>query len=298
MAGVRASVASTVRTGAQGVLTHAEFVAFAGLMAKRFGWKLCGTKRYLVESRLAECAAECGCGGVPEYVSLLLSGRADESEFQRVADRITINETSFFRDEVQLECLIRRVMPEVLAARRRWGEPIMAWSAACSTGEEAYTLSMLLGRELESAGIVEGVRVVGTDVSERAVRIARAGRYPDSAARSVPDWAIERYFEREGRELIVSGMARSNARFMVHNLLDETPPDGTGLFDLIVCRNALMYFDEDAKRTALRNIESRLVSWGVLILGREERIESDAWIACGGAWMGCYRKLEQHRAAA
>ena len=238
-------------------------------------------KEYLVEARLLPLARAAGVADVDKYVDLL---RTDLVERNRAVDALTINETSWFRDLAPYQAFTDVLLPELLAARadRRHLE---IWSAACSSGQEAYSMAMLLD---ESLPLGWTYRIHATDVSPTMVDRVRAGRYSQvEMNRGMPANRLVKYFTRVGREWEVSAELRRNITTEQVNLAAPLP--GLGLYDFVLLRNVLIYFDVDVKRDILRRFRPRVAHDGFLMLGSTETTLDldDAWARepAGRAWV-------------
>jgi chemotaxis protein methyltransferase CheR len=218
-------------------------------------------KEYLVEARLAPLAAAKGLG-LEEYVARLAF---DADERRKVVDALTINETSWFRDHSPYQAFTDVMLPE-LVERRQLTKRLRIWSAACSSGQEAYSIAMLLDQHLPSDWTYE---IVATDISTAMLDRVRAGRYSQvEINRGLPATSLVRYFERVGREWEISASLRN--RVTVRNLNLAAPYVGLGMFDMVWLRNVLIYFDAETKQDILRRMLPMLMGDGYLLLGSSE----------------------------
>lgn len=214
-----------------------------------------------------------------EYYSYLkLSPRCAEERRQMVS-LLTNNETYFFREEAQLQAFSATVLPGVKEAKLARGERrVHIVSAGCSSGEEVYTLAMLL---LESGLFTPEweVRITGVDVDVRILERARGGAYSANSFRGSAPLNLDRYFKRRGTQLVVNDDLRGRARFVEGNLLslESVLPEGDA--DIIFCRNVLIYFRDQGARAAVMNLDRALARGGFLFLGHSESL---ARISSGG----------------
>ncbi|MEB2314458.1 MAG: chemotaxis protein [Polyangiaceae bacterium] len=178
----------------------------------------------------------------------------DAAELERIAELLRVGETSFFRDPPQWDALAERVLP-------RFSGRVRALSAGCSTGEEAWSLSMLL------AASGADYRVVGVDRSEAALEAARAGVYPSAAAARVPHALAARYLERDGDWVRVSDTLRAKTSFVARDVMLGPPP---GSYELILCKNLLIYFGDEAGERVVGLLARALTDHGVLVVARSE----------------------------
>jgi len=188
----------------------------------------------------------------------------------RLVDAVAVKETFFFRHDDELRALD---WPALLAqARRRGDDRVRVWCTACATGEEAYSLAVLA---LEALGPAAAVDVLGTDISEGAIERARAGRYRPRAVASVAPELRARWFEAEDGGLRVAPPLRRVVRFAVHNLVAGTlPPPGEVRFDVITCRNVLIYFSAEQAQRTIHGLSRALVPGGRLVLGAADRLST------------------------
>jgi len=221
-------------------------------------------KRYLVEARLLPIALKLRLYSLNE-LCILLQATTDASVRQQVVEAMTTNETFFFREATQYDALKSTVLPELMQ-RRAVTRRISAWSAAASTGQEAYSLAMLL---LEMGLGNWDISIVGTDLSDAVLRRARAGRYLQiEVNRGLPAALLVKYFKREGLEWQLKDEIRRMVRFEQEDL--RRAAVARGPFDLVFCRNVLIYFDMETKRSILARILQCLAPGGHLLLGGSE----------------------------
>jgi len=230
------------------------------------GIRLGDHKLALVSGRLQRLAQEAGETDVDRYVDRLVNGSFSGQEMRRVIDRLTTNETYFFREPQHFEDLERRVSDSKTSS-----DELLVWSGASSSGEEGYSIAMLLA---EKAGR-RPWRVIGTDLSSAMVVSARRGLYPLERARLVPAEYLKKYCRKGTGEydgqLLISGQLRERVSFLEANLMQKLP-DELPLFDVIFLRNVLIYFDNKAKEQIIRNVVTKLKQGGVLYTGHAESV--------------------------
>jgi chemotaxis protein methyltransferase CheR len=256
-------------------LERHEFDLLRGLIETWCGISLEDAKMYLVETRLREVVVETGCASFGEFYQKART--AGPSLRDRIIDDMTTNETSWFRDMPFWETMRQVILPEALEIARRESRPrISIWSAASSTGQEPYTIALLL-REMERAGELRGYRadsfdILATDISRNALAIAEAGRYdPISMRRGLPLRLREEYFTRDGRISVLRDDVRKLVRFKRMNLLDSF--GNLGVFDIVLLRNVLIYFAAAWKRNILAKTAQVMRSEGALAAGATETLE-------------------------
>lgn len=212
--------------------------------------------------RIRRRMEQVGAADPAAYQAVLAS---DPAEHGRLCDAVPVHRTEFFRDPDVWAYLETEIIPRLAA-----GQTIRAWSAGCATGEEAYSLAILLA-EAERRGVVAGkqITVYATDISERAVRSARTGRFPVEAFSGMPPALRDRYFRPLGDEcLMVRPDLRRLIVFARHDLIGNSP---LGRMDLILCRNTLMYFARSAQAGALGKLYLGMRTAGTLITGMDEQ---------------------------
>jgi chemotaxis protein methyltransferase CheR len=230
----------------------------------RVGIVLEDNKHYLFESRLAPIVKQHGLGSINDLCAVLRAKRIVGLEHQ-VVEAMTTNETYFFRDPSQYEA-IRTVLLPRLKEERRDTKNLRFWSAASSTGQEAYTLAMML---LENGFADWNIQILGTDFSEKVVERARAGIYQQiEVNRGLPAALLVKYFKRSGLDWQLNEQVRKMVRFETIDLRKSMRT--LGPFDLVFCRNVMIYFDDDTKRNIMKELHSTLFRDGWLLLGGAE----------------------------
>jgi len=250
-----------------------QFAKMAKIIYDRSGIHFPDSKKYIIESRLSQRVAELDMEDFDQYIGYLTMGPYQTEEFQEMFNRITINETSFFRNDSQLDVFESQILPELLEARAS-KKRLRIWSAACSTGEEPFTLAMLLHRTLGVRLSDWRIEILGTDISEKAINVANEGRYTSYAVRTTSSLMKDRYFKQDGRDFILDDTIRSMVNFEKHNLKDTMAAKRHGTWDVIFCRNVLIYFDDDMKAGVLSMFNNQLAADGTLFIGHSERIKT------------------------
>jgi chemotaxis protein methyltransferase CheR len=239
------------------------FTFVAELVRRRSAIQLGPGKEYLVESRLLPLAGQAGLAGVDEYVNTMRNV-PHSADHDRVVEALTTNETSWFRDVAPFQALTGHVLP-ALGVNSPGLTSLRVWSAACSTGQEPYSIAMAL---LDVATDL-AVKITATDISDQVLTRARAGRYSQlEINRGLPALTLVRHFTRAGTEWELSEQVRSMVTFSRHNLLHAPPPGGP--FDVIFLRNVLIYFDLETRTDVLRSARRALRPGGFLLLGAVE----------------------------
>jgi len=248
-------------------MTWEEFRAFRDLIRERSGLSFGDDARYAFDRRLRERIGALGLQSFPEYYRLLRQDASGEAEMQEVYDLLITRETYFFREEYQLRGFRDEILPVLLDNERK---QLTIWSAGCSTGEEAYSLAMVL----TEVGLPRDrvVRVHGTDLSRRNVAVARKGAYTETSFRSTSDERRRRFFcEREGGLQVIEPL-RQMCQFGTMNLLHMDRAPRFVQADAIFCKNVLIYFDAEARRRVITGLHDRLRPGGYLFLGHSESL--------------------------
>ena len=244
-----------------------DFTFVADFLRQRAAISIGPGKEYLVESRLGPLARDIGFVDVNALIGELRRPVPNPTVRDRVVEAMTTNETSFFRDGHPFEAMRTDLVPEVLK-RNAGVRRLSVWSAASSTGQELYTIAMLLDANFPELASWT-VNLYGTDLSTDVLTRARAGRFsPLEVNRGLPAPMLVRYFDRRGSEYEIDAKLRNWCRFEQMNLADSWP--AMPLFDIVFCRNVLIYFDVPVRQRILQKIQRSLAPGGCLILGGSE----------------------------
>jgi chemotaxis protein methyltransferase CheR len=232
----------------------------------RTGMSYGEAKRYFIERRVADGMERAGVTSVPAYLTLL---RMDSGEAEALINSFTVNETYFYREEHQLRCLGRSMLPEIVA-RRQPGDLVRIWSVPCSTGEEPYSVAIWL---LENWPLVDAynIEIIGSDIDTRVLAAAAEAAYGERALNRLSPEERDRYFlaETDGMRRVIPDL-RESVRFTPVNLIDAHSMAAHGRFDIILCRNVLIYFDDESRLEAARNLFEALHPGGFVCLGHTE----------------------------
>ena len=226
-------------------------------------------KMNTIKRRMLNRMLKCSVKNLKEY-HLLLSQNSDELEI--LYKDLLINVTSFFRDADAFDCLKDTYLPQLLKNKKQ-GEVLRIWVTACSTGEEAYSIAMMVLELQAQIADKIPVQVFATDLSESAINVARAGLYTEGDVKAIPAPLVKKYFTREGNSYRVVKQLREMCLFATHNLLSDPP---FSRMDLITCCNLLIYFDAAAQKRAIPTLHFALNDGGYLMLGKSETIGSSA----------------------
>src|SRR6188768_1946176 len=248
-------------------ITPEEVQRFCEFLYRRTGMSFTEGKRYFIDRRLEDRIAATGSPSFQAYFSLL---RADaDHEIEHLINSFTVNETYFYREDHQLRCMTSNLL-DVIAAQKKPGGTVRIWSVPCSTGEEAYSIALWL---MENWPQVDdyNIEIVGSDIDTRALKAAAEGIYGDRALMRLSPEVIGRYFRplADGNHQIDDGL-RDSIELTRVNLIDPQDMKQYRDFDLIFCRNVLIYFDDASRRQAAENLYDCLRPGGYICLGHSE----------------------------
>ena len=249
-------------------MTDGEFAFIAAFLKERSGLVMTKDKIYLFDTRLPPVMRKHNLAGFSALVSALQSGR-DESLATDIIEAMMTNETLFFRDRHPFDALRRHVLPSLLGAALARSS-LRIWSAACSTGQEPYSLAMMLLDHFPKLAD-RRIEIVATDIAASVLERAREGVYSCfEVQRGLPVHLLVKHFDQRGNYWQIKPELRHMVRFQSFNLLNDSSPLGT--FDIILCRNVLIYFDHATKCTILDRLSRRLTPNGRLLLGAAETV--------------------------
>lgn len=248
-------------------MTPADFEFVATLLKRRSGLVLTPDKVYLIESRFAPLARQHNLATIDAVIAKLRAG--DEAMARAVTEAMTTNESFFFRDKTPFEHFEKVILPKMLQARAAT-KRLRIWCAAASSGQEPYSLAMILK---EKAALVKDwkIDILGTDLSTEILAKAKAGLYSQfEVQRGLPIQLLMKYFVKEGESWRIKDEIRSMVEYRPANLLDAFTAMGS--FDVIYCRNVLIYFDEATKKNILMRLGQLMPADGYLLLGAAETV--------------------------
>lgn len=253
-----------------------EFDLMRSFVEKHCGIHLDPGKEYLIETRLTDLVIEKGCRSFLEFHAAALADSTGKLR-DRIVDAMTTNETYFFRDDTLWAYMRDVAVPHLLKRVASTGSA-RVWSAAASTGQEAYSIAMLIDEVARSQGtpqLARNVEIVGTDISSAALFLALSGRYDSLAIRrGLSDERRRRYFREDGSVWVLDEEIRKRARFKKFNLMDSFA--GLGVFDLVLCRYVAIYFQDDFKKDLFSRIGGAMRPGSHLLLGATESLRGHA----------------------
>ncbi len=250
-------------------MNTADFELLSQILKERSGLVLSSDKAYLIESRLTPVARKHRWNGLDDLIAEVRKG-SDEELLREITEAMTTNESLFFRDQRPFDSLRDVVLPSLLEKRANGQKKIRILSAACSSGQEPYSLAILLK---EQAAKLNGwsFEIVATDISDEMLEKARLGIYSQfEVQRGLPIALLVKYFRKDDDKWQLDSGLRSMVTFKNFNLLED--PQILGRFDIVFCRNVLIYFDQDTKSRVLEGLAGILPEDGVLFLGGAETV--------------------------
>ncbi|MBP1933451.1 CheR family methyltransferase [Ammoniphilus resinae] len=235
-----------------------DFIQFIGNVKRKTGIDLLLYKEAQMKRRLTSLRLKRGYSSFAQYFDAM---NQDQELYYEFLDRMTINVSEFFRNPGRWDVLNNKILPRLLREKGR----VKSWSAACSTGEEPYTLALIMLRSLN----LKDLQITATDIDEGALAKAKLGLYSDRSLQDCPKDLLSKYFTKEGTTYRVSEEIKRAINFKKHNLLAD--PFETN-YDLIICRNVMIYFTEEAKHILYQKFSQALRPGGVLFVGSTEQI--------------------------
>ncbi|MBV8154609.1 MAG: protein-glutamate O-methyltransferase CheR [Candidatus Eremiobacteraeota bacterium] len=247
-------------------ISEPEFLSLRDSIRERFGIFYDDTKQFLLQSRLQTRLLKNRCETFAAYGRYLTTSPKREEEWDELASVLSNNETYFFRERAQLDVLASEGVDEALRA----GGRLRVWSSACSTGEEPYTIAMMLldGKRIPP----HNVTIRASDLSPRALEKARTGFYRELSFRATPPEMVAKYFKPFQTGFFVADEVKRMVEFFRINLLDAKAVAGVGIHDAIFCRNVLIYFDKPTQKRVVDAFAAALRPGGFLFLGHAESI--------------------------
>lgn len=227
------------------------------------------SSKYLIEKRLTRRLINLHLDDFRDYYRFILYDKNSEVELSEIIDILTVNETYFFREHNQLTAFSEEILDE-LKEKNKDMKMLRIWSAGCSTGEEPYTLAMLLNERTDFDNW--DIEIHGSDINQRVLQAARKGIYRKNSFRTTEPHVIKKYFREEDDSYRILDSVKKNVTFSYLNLLDPFKIKFLGRMDIIFCRNVLIYFDNISRKKVIENFYERLTDGGYLLLGHAESL--------------------------
>lgn len=218
-------------------------------------------KEKQMRRRIDTLATKNGAKSYAEFVQMI---KTDKEKFEQFVNFLTINVSEFYRNPDQWKLMDEQVIPKIIKEQKR---PIKIWSAACSTGDEPYSLAMAFSKHIP----LSDIKIMATDIDKQVIEHAKVGLYAEKSIAAVPDDLKKKYFTKIGNSYQISDDIKKCVTFKEHNLLKDTYPKD---YDLILCRNVVIYFTDEAKDMIYKNFFNSLKTHGVLFIGSTEQISN------------------------
>lgn len=256
-------------------ISDSEFVQLRDFIYQQSGIYIAENRKYLVENRLTNRIKELNLKTFGEYYYFLRFDATRKEEMSKLFEVITTNETSFYRNPPQLKVFQEKILPATLDEIRKKGiKKLRIWSAGCSTGEEPYTLAMILHEVLKTELPMWDIKITANDLSEAVLKAARQGRYNEYALRTTPPEIIDKYFIKKEGVYDVQPKLKTLINFAPINLSDRLMLKRNEKSHIVFCRNVIIYFDDDMKRQVIESFYDNLLPGGCMLIGHSESLHN------------------------
>ena len=264
----------TISLGKELKITDLEFSNLRDFIYAQCGIYIADNRKYLLENRLGNRLKKLNLKNFDEYYNFLRFDVGKAVEMKKLFEVITTNETSFYRNPPQLQVFQEQVLTEVFKDCRKAGKKLRIWSAGCSTGEEPYTISMIIHEMLKSEVAGWDIKITANDLSERVLESARKGVYNDYTLRSTPKDVAERYFDMDDGSNKIKANVKKLVSFGQINLKDRIQVKRVERSQIVFCRNVIIYFDDAMKKQVISSYYDNLLPGGYLIIGHSESLHN------------------------
>ncbi len=255
------------------MLSDATYEIFRKFIYENCGIYFQDNKKYLLESRLLKRINFLGLNSFENYFDYLKFNVRKEQEKKYLYEVITINETFFFRNQPQLNALVSKIIPEILTSKARIGNSkLKIWSAASSSGEEAYSVAMTIQDLVKPRHPNLSVEIIGTDISQAVIDTAQSGVYREYSIRNTPSYYLKKFFTINNNNYELKKDIKDMVSFKILNLFNDQSMRAMMNFDIIFCANVLIYFDSNSKIKVISNIYNSLNKGGYLFIGYAETL--------------------------
>ena len=266
-------VQDRIRVESAPKLSDETFIVLRDFIYSKTGIYFPVKKKYLLEGRLLKRLQVLKLGYFEDYVHLLKYGQQKENEFEFLCNMITINETFFFRNDAQIEAFQQKFVEEVIKAKMAYNNrTLRIWSAACSSGEEPYTIAMLYLENIRPKYPDLGIEIVGTDINTAVLDMASKAEYNQYSIRTTPKLYLDKYFEQPNGVYRLKQEVKELVRFEYLSLIDREKMRRMMHFDFIFCANVMIYFDEKSKIQVVGDLFNSLNRGGYLFIGFSEML--------------------------
>ncbi len=256
-------------------ITDEEFIQLRDFIYAQSGIFIAENRKYLIENRLSNRIKELKLKSYSEYYHFLRFDLSRRNELNRLFEVVTTNETSFYRNPPQLRIFQEVVLKRVIEECRKLGRKrIRIWSAGCSTGEEPYTIAMILHEVLKTEITMWDIKITANDLSEAVLAAAQKGVYSEYSLRTTPKDVVARYFVQEGNVYKITPKVKRLVNFGQINLNDKMQLARVEKSHIVFCRNVIIYFDDDMKKRVVNAFYDNLLPEGSLLIGHSESLHN------------------------
>lgn len=264
----------TISLGKELKITDSEFTNLRDFIYSQCGIYVADNRKYLLENRLGNRLKKLNLKNFDEYYNFLRFDARKASEMKKLFEVITTNETSFYRNPPQLKVFQEQVLAEVIKGCSSKGKKLRIWSAGCSTGEEPYTIAMIIHEFLKTDVPNWDIKITANDLSDRVLESARKGVYNDYTLRSTPPEVAQRYFDMDDGVNKIKPDVKKLVSFGQINLKDRTQIKRIERSQIVFCRNVIIYFDDAMKKQVISSYYDNLLPGGYLIIGHSESLHN------------------------
>lgn len=266
---------TSMPVGGELKISDPEFVQLRDFIYAQCGIYVADNRKYLLENRLANRLKLLNLKNFGEYYHYLQYDTNKKTELTKLFEVITTNETSFYRNPPQLKVFQENILAEVIAEMRKKGDKrLRIWSAGCSTGEEPYTLAIIVAEVLKGELASWDVRITASDLSERVLEAARKGVYNEYTLRTTPKELLPRYFDKDGENFRIKPELKRLVSFGQLNLSDRVALKRVERSQLVFCRNVIIYFDDEMKKKVIGAFYDNLQPNGYMLIGHSESLHN------------------------
>ena len=265
----------TISIGKETAVSDAEFKQLRDFIYNKAGIWIADNRKYLLENRLSNRIKALNLKTFSEYYQFLQYDPGKQKELNRLYEVITTNETSFYRNPPQLKVFQEIVLPDILEAQRKKGQKsLRIWSAGCSTGEEPYTLAIIILEVLGGEARSWNIKITANDLSEAVLQAARRGYYNEYTLRTTPKQIVEKYFTKDDQKYTIKPEVKQLVSFGQINLSDRAQLKRVERSQLVFCRNVIIYFDDEMKKQVIGSFYDNLNPGGCLFIGHSESLHN------------------------
>lgn len=256
-------------------ITDEEFIQLRDFIYEQSGIYIAENRKYLIENRLTNRLKDLNLKTYGEYYYFLRYDSTRKTELNRLFEVVTTNETSFFRNVPQLDVFRDQVLKKILDAQRKAGQKkLRIWSAGCSTGDEPYTLSIIIHEVLGTELASWDIKITANDLSEAVLATARQGLYSEYSLRTTPPNITAKYFTKEAGQFRINNNIKKLVDFGQINLNDAMQLRRVERSHIVFCRNVIIYFDDDMKKRVINAFYDNLLPGGYLVIGHSESLHN------------------------